>query len=98
MELLIDIAFFSGDDLISQGSVRCGASKIISRLDGVSGHRFEITSKFEEPACPVEIRCCCQEKELYKAALRVGVHTSDDWESVDLAGIHTLGFRCHELA
>ena len=98
MELLIDLAFFSGDKLVSRGAVRCGATEMISKLDGLSAHRFEITSKFEEPASPVEIRCWCQEKELYKSALRVGVHTSDDWESIDLAGIHTLAFRCQKIA
>ncbi len=97
MELHIDLAFFLDDDLLSRGEVRCRAVEATQQLEGVSGHRFEITSQFEEPACPVEILCYREEKQLYKAALRVGVHTSDDWESIDLAGVHTLGFRCREL-
>ena len=98
MELHIDLAFFRDDDLLSRGAVRCTPTKTTSILEGISGHQFEVTSRFETPACPVEIVCHCQNKELYKAALRVGVHTSDDWESVNLAGVHTLGFRCRELA
>ena len=31
---------------------------------------------------------------LYSAALRMGVHTSQDWESVNLGNIHDLGFFC----
>ena len=35
--------------------------------------------------------------QLYHAALRVGVHDSDDWESINLGNIHTMGFRCSVL-
>lgn len=96
MKLDIDLAFFHDDDLLARGEVRCGETSLTQRFDGVGGHRFEITSQFEQPACPLEILCYCAEKQLYKAALRVGVHTSSDWESIDLGGIHTLGFRCRE--
>ena len=97
MELHIDMAFFKNDDLISRCEVRCGMKEVTQRLEGAEGHRFEITSRFDEPACPVEILCSRHDKQLYKSALLVGVHTSEDWESIDLAGIHTLGFRCREL-
>jgi hypothetical protein len=98
MELQIDLAFFAGDDLIARGVVCCGSSETVAEIEGSSEHRFEVTSRFEQPACPVEISCFCQGNRLYKASLRVGVHTSDDWESIDLARIHTLGFWCREIA
>jgi hypothetical protein len=98
MELHIDLAFFSGDDLLTRGGVRCGVSETVTKLESASGHLFEITSRFEEPACPIEIHYYCQEKRIYKSVLRVVVHTSNDWESIDLAGIHTLGFLCKEIA
>ena len=72
------------------------SGKAVEHLDGVGGHKFELSSQFEEPACPVEIECRRDGALLYKAALRVGVHTSDDWESLDLASIHTLAFRCRK--
>ena len=97
MQLHIELAFFRDDELLCRGEVDCGAFESIRRIEDDHGHQFQITSKFDEPACPVEILCHQNEKILYKAALRVGVHTSDDWESIDLAGIHTLGFRCQEL-
>jgi len=95
--LLIELAFFKGDDLLCRGTVRCGALDTADHFDGVGGHHFDVSSRFEQPASPVQIVCRRDGKQLYEAALRVGVHTSDDWESLDLANIHTLGFRCLEL-
>ena len=97
MQLQIDLAFFQDYDLLCRGTIRCGSSPMEYYLDGVSEHTFYVTSQFEEPACPVEIVCHSAGKKLYEAALRVGVHTSEDWESINLADVHTLGFRCHEL-
>jgi len=94
--LFIEFAFFDKDTLLCRSGVRCGAAKAVEHLDGVGGHKFELSSQFEEPACPVEIECRRNGALLYKAALRVGVHTSDDWESLDLASIHTLAFRCRK--
>ena len=97
--LLIELAFFEEDDLLCRGNVRCGKVKAIDHFEGVGGHhhQFEVSSRFEEPASPVEIVCRRDGKQLYKAAIRVGVHTSNDWEYVNLGNIHTLGFRCHEI-
>jgi hypothetical protein len=94
--LLIELAFFDKDMLLCRGGVRCGSAKVVEHLDGVGGHQFELSSQFEEPACPVEIACRRDGTLLYEAALRVGVHTSDDWESVELGNVHTLTFRCRE--
>ena len=90
--LLIELAFFSGDDLLCRGSVCCGAVETADHFEGAGGHHFDTTSRFDLPASPVEIICRLDGKRLYQAALRVGVHTSDDWESIDLANIHTLAF------
>lgn len=94
--LRIELAFFNKDTLLCRGGVRCGSAKAVERFDGVGGHQFEFSSQFEEPACPVQIACRRDGTLLYEVALRVGVHTSDDWESVSLGNIHTLAFRCHE--
>jgi len=82
MSLRIDLAFFQEDDLLARGSIICVREETEYSLVAESGHEFNITSRFEEPACPVEITCLRDNKELYRAALRVGVHTSDDWELV----------------
>ena len=95
--LLIELAFFKGDDLLCRGSVRCGAAEVADHFEGAEGHYFVVSSRFEEPASPMQIVCHRDGKQLYEAALRVGVHNSDDWESINLANVHTLGFRCREL-
>ena len=97
MELHIDLAFFQDDDLLGRGEVCCTAMKATSNLEGTSGYRFVVTSLFEIPACQLEIECYSQNSQLYRSALRVGVHNSDDWETIDLGGIHTLGFRCRKI-
>jgi hypothetical protein len=62
-----------------------------------------IEHSFELPACPVAMRYYIvkegvagqlpeQERTLY-SELRMGVHTSDDWESVQLQP-YTLAFKC----
>lgn len=91
----IDFTFFDGDDLLVKGSVECSLPEQSFFFAAKSGVHFIVTSQFEDPACPVSIDCSLNGKKLYRAALRVGVHTSDDWESIDLGEIHTLVFWCH---
>lgn len=91
----IDLAFFDGDVLLARGSISCGPEERIELIAG-SDHEFEVTHQFEEPSCPVTIVCRQRDRQLYKAGLQVGVHTSEDWESINLGNIHTLGFRCSD--
>jgi hypothetical protein len=60
----------------------------------VESHEFTVTHRFEVPACPVEIECRQRGSLRYTAALRMGVHDSDDWETIDLGHVHTFAFRC----
>lgn len=92
--MLIDLAFFDGDNLLCQGSIQCDGNESTDILKSELGHRFEIQHRFDEPACPISIQCNFNGEELYNGALQVGVHNSEDWESIDLGNIHTLGFRC----
>ena len=96
-ELNIDFAIFREGDLLCRGSLSCCASEETNHFHGTDGFEFEISARYEEPACPVEIVCRQNDEHRYDAALRVGVHTSDDWESISLGDIHILGFRCNEL-
>ena len=94
--LHLELAFFKDDDLLCRGEVTCGATRAVNHLGGSGEHEFEVVSQFEEPASPVEIVCRHHGKHVYKAALRVGVHSSDAWESINLGNIHTLAFRCRQ--
>jgi hypothetical protein len=91
----IDIAFFDDDAFLVKGYIHCSAHEQHFSFDAESGFRFDVTSQFEEQACPVSIRCTTSSGLIYNAALRIGVHSSDDWESISLGDIHTLVFWCH---
>lgn len=93
--MLVDIAFFDADILLLEGQIICTKKEEIDIIESSSGHIFEIKHQFKEPACPVFIICKLNNKELYKSALNIGVHQSEDWESINLGDIHTLGFRCN---
>ena len=93
----IDLAFFDGDNLLIRGTIECRTAQQLKVLANNSDYSFHVTHTFETPASPVEIVCRKNGKKEYEAALMVGVHDSDDWESINLANIHTLGFRCRVL-
>lgn len=91
--MLVELAFFDGDVLLARSVIQCGPAEVTESITG-DGYEFLVTHRFEEPACPIEIVCNKAGKRLYNAALRMGVHTSQDWESVNLGNIHDLGFFC----
>jgi hypothetical protein len=93
--MLIEMVLFDGDQLIVRGEIKCGRDVSSTTLESQQGLRFDITFQFEEPACPVSITCLLAGKQLYRAALRVGVHDSEDWESLELGENHVLAFRCY---
>jgi len=92
--LHIELGFFAGDVLLARGCITCRQHEETAELEGAGGLQWTMKTRFEEPASPVEIDCERDGKRLYRAALRVGVHDSEDWESINLADIHTLAFRC----
>jgi hypothetical protein len=93
----IDLVLFDEETLLAKAVILCTAKNTSEEFQGKYGHEFSVTHCFEEPASPITISCTLDGKRLYNAALRVGVHTSDDWESISLGEIHTLGFMCREL-
>jgi len=92
----IDLAFFDEDLLLARGSIHCVSRENTITLEGEAGYTFNITYQFEEPACPIFIECFSADKNMYKVALRFGVHSSEDWETINLGDIHTLAFKCYE--
>ena len=93
-EMQVDLAFFDGEELLCRGSIICTQVSSTDTVLGTSGHVFEVTSNFEEPACPVSVRCLLNGELQYNSELRMGVHDSADWEVVNLGNIHELGFYC----
>ena len=93
-DMRIDFAFFAGDDLLTRGSINFDSPEPSVELNDDKGHSFHIVGNYGDPSCAVEIICLQHQSRLYRANLDVPLHDSEDWESIDLAGIHTLGFRC----
>jgi hypothetical protein len=94
----VDFAFFDGDNLLLRGFFHCMASPRTEHFSAAEAHEFTVTHRLEEPACPIEIECRQHGKVRYTAALRMGVHDSEDWEAIDLGNIHTFAFRCSGIA
>jgi hypothetical protein len=90
----VDFALFDGDALLLRGFFHLEASPRTELFTGPDSHELTVTHRFEEPACPIEIECRQDRRVRYAAALRMGVHNSDDWESIDLGNIHNFVFRC----
>ena len=90
----VDFALFNGDALLLRGFFHCEASPRTELFTGLESHELTVTHRFEEPACPIEIECRQNGQIRYTAALRMGIHDSEDCESLDLGDIHTFAFRC----
>lgn len=90
----VELAFFEGDDLLSRGEILISKFSRNDKFASNTGHQFQIQHQFDEPACPITIQCMLEGEELYNGELCMGVHDSDDWESINLGDTHTLGFRC----
>ena len=68
-----------------------------------------IRHSFEEPACPLTIEyfevlptndhsAPFKQSKLFSSALRMGVHDSDDWESIAMGEKHNMAFRCKAIS
>ncbi len=93
MSMHVELAFFDGDTLLCHGAITCGAFERSDLFSG-SDHDFRVTHQLEEPTCPITMSCTRAGLPLYRGALGMGVHTSQDWESINLGNIHTLAFCC----
>src|SRR6188768_3575805 len=92
----IEMAFFRGDVLLCRGTARCISGETNHTFDGAD-HSFQVTHAFELPACRVFITASTGGKHLFRSASRMGVHTSDDWEAIDLGAGYSLVFKCTEV-
>jgi hypothetical protein len=90
----VELAFFKGHELLCHGAISIDKEQRQCTLTSGSGHAFEISYMYEEPACPIFIRCFHDGELVSRSALRMGAHTSDDWEAISLAEPCELCFRC----
>ncbi|APZ93015.1 hypothetical protein [Fuerstiella marisgermanici] len=93
--LRTELAFFDGNDLLARGNVLINSTEETCEVVSERGDRFEITRKFEEPACSFFVRYFDQNGAFVgRSAMRMGVHNSDDWEMIELAEPYQMCFKC----
>src|SRR5262245_58106358 len=88
------LAFFLHDRLLCRETIAIGPQEEKHTVTGDDGYAFVISSKYEEPACPLLIQCFQEGQMVFRSAMRMGVHNSDDWEAVSLAEPYELCFKC----
>src|SRR5579885_2285522 len=91
----VELAFFKGNEFLCHGTIVFDREQRPCTLASESGHAFEISYSYDEPARRTIIRCFHDGELVCRSALRMGVHTSDDREAISLAEPYELGFRGH---
>lgn len=100
----VDLALFRGDELLCRGEINITATRASSEFSGHDNVTLSISHAFAMPACSLSVRLRRQSdasgesEELLEAGLAMGVHESDDWESVALGPDFTLGFLCQPIS
>ncbi len=91
----VEMAFFDRDTLLARAVVLVHQTEEICDIKAERGDRFEVTHQFEEPASRLFIKYYSPEDDqTWRAALRMGVHNSDDWEKIELSDPYELCFKC----
>ncbi len=93
----VELVFFDGGKPLCRGEICITARDQKLELSTVRGEVFEISHRYEEPACPVFIRVFRHGTLVGRSAMRMGVADSDDWEAIDLANGISLCFKRHVL-
>lgn len=94
--MAVDFALFREDVRLVRGRIAIGNERQRQSFSA-DGGELELTVEhvFEFPACPLQmqLRSAQSGEVLWEAGICMGVHQSDDWESLELLE-HTLAFRC----
>jgi hypothetical protein len=93
----VELVFFEGDTRLCSGEIHITARDGKVEFSTERGEIFEISHRFEEPACPIFIRSFENGKLVGRSAMRMGVMDSDDWEAISLANRIELCFKRHVL-
>lgn len=106
--MAVDFAVFEHDDLICRGRIRTEEHERAEEFDYFApasgatppaGH-VAIRHQFGVPAASLElmlIRLMTHQgapEVILQVALAIGVHDSEDWESIALGRDHTFAFLC----
>ena len=91
----VEMLFFDGDEPLARTKVLVHEIEEECEIECPRGDRFVVTRKFEQPACPVFISSFDSSGDFVgRSAMRMGVHNSDDLETIELVEPYLLCFRC----
>jgi hypothetical protein len=95
----VELALFRGDELLCQGSIAVTQTPASSEFPLEDRGVLVISHEFALPACSLglQLRPSAESEPLIEAGVAMGVHDSDDRESVALGPDYTLGFFCHAI-
>lgn len=103
--LEVDFALYKGSTVVKRGRFVATARRTLETFerneDPESPGVLSIEHEFDLPAATVSLTYWAGATEprlrLFRASLAMGVHESDDWETVDMVPPHTFAFRCKPL-
>lgn len=93
----VELVFFDGSTDLCRGEICITSQDEKVEFSTNRGEVFEVSHRYEEPACPIFMRFFESGKLVGRTAMRMGVADSDDWEAVSLANTIELCFRRHVL-
>ncbi len=99
----VDLALFRGDELLCRGRISISEKRGSSEFAIHDDVTLFISHEFALPACSLSLELrrksegSMEVDQLLEAGLAMGVHESDDWESVALGPDYTLGFFCRPV-
>jgi hypothetical protein len=98
--MTVDFALFRGDDCLCKGGLNIQSDDRSDEFELTDGCVLFVSHSFKLPACSLGLEIwriaddLDKNEVLLEAGIAMGVHASDDWESVALGPDHTLAFMC----
>ena len=89
MVMRVEIALFDGDTLMERGEIAVTSTRRVN-----SFQLYKATHKLDREAADIVLDDFASHVELKKSTLRMPIHESTDWETIELDR-YTLAFWCH---
>ena len=86
--VLIELGLFNGDELLHRKSIKVTEQEALY-------HDSDVSIKYQliKDVAEIELRVFRDGQQLIKSNLRMPIHESEDWESIELDK-YTLAFKC----
>jgi hypothetical protein len=84
----VDLALFDGDALLDRREIVVGDSEQVESFP-----LYQVMHKLGDEAADIVLYDFAERIDLKRSALRMPIHDSADWESIEL-GKYTLAFWC----